>query len=248
LKNEFDNKAKEFAIGRPTYPKEILNKLKELGIEKQSIIADIGAGTGIFTNMLGQLGCRVLAVEPNVDMLNECREYCSNNTNIKYINATAENTELKENSVDIITIAQVFHWIDKQLSKAEFKRILKKSGYVVTLWNDRQVDSEFQKEYLNIVNKHAIKTTAGNSYFNPDKEKFDFFGQDYSKVYFDNWQSATEEQVICNALSISFTPSKLDSHYDKFVQDLHNLFVKFKENEKVMFHYKTELCICQFLK
>jgi len=104
LKNEFDNKAKEFAIGRPTYPKEILNKLKELGIEKQSIIADIGAGTGIFTNMLGQLGCRVLAVEPNVDMLNECREYCSNNTNIKYINATAENTELKENSVDIITI------------------------------------------------------------------------------------------------------------------------------------------------
>ena len=219
MKNEFDNKAKEYAMGRPTYPKEILNKLKELGIEKQSMIADIGAGTGIFTN-----------------------------TNIKYINATAENTELKENSVDIITIAQVFHWIDKQLSKAEFKRILKKNGYVGTLWNDRQVDSEFQKEYLNIVNKHAIKTTAGNSYFNPDKEKFDFFGQDYSKVYFDNWQSATEEQVICNALSISFTPSKLDSHYDKFVQDLHNLFVKFKENEKVMFHYKTELCICQFLK
>ena len=47
MRNEFNNKAKDYANGRPTYPKEILDKLIELGIDKNSNIADIGAGTGL---------------------------------------------------------------------------------------------------------------------------------------------------------------------------------------------------------
>lgn len=248
MENEFDNKAKEYAIGRPTYPEEILNRIKELGMGEQLTIADIGAGTGLLTHMLCRLGCRVLAVEPNLEMLNECRKYCSNNTNIEYINAPAERTQLKEHSIEIITIAQAFHWFDKQLCKAEFKRILKENGYVITIWNDMQEDSDFTKEYMNIIHKYEIRTTAGNSYFNPDKEKSNFFGQDYIKIYYDNWKTATEEMVICKALSLSYTPSKSDSDYDKFIQELNEMFSKYQQNGKVTFHYKTEVCICQFLK
>ncbi|RII35494.1 class I SAM-dependent methyltransferase [Clostridium chromiireducens] len=248
MENEFYNKAKEYAIGRPTYPEEILNIIKELGMGEQLTIADIGAGTGLLTHMLCRLGCRVLAVEPNFEMLNECRKYCSTNTNIEYINAPAEKTQLKEHSIEIITIAQAFHWFDKQLCKAEFKRILKENGYVITIWNDMQEESDFTKEYMNIIHKYEIRTTAGNSHFNPDKEKSNFFGQDYIKIYYDNWQTATEEMVICKALSLSYTPSKSDGDYDKFVQELNKLFSKYQQNGKVTFHYKTEVCICQFLK
>jgi ubiquinone/menaquinone biosynthesis C-methylase UbiE len=246
MKNEFDNKAKEYGIGRPTYPEEILNKVKELGIGRQSTIADIGAGTGLLTHMLSRLGCRVLAVEPNLEMLNECKKYCSTNTNIDYINAPAERTTLKDHSIDIITIAQAFHWFDKQLCKVEFQRILKENGYVFILWNDMLTDSEFAKEYSTTINKYKIKTTAGISSFDPDKEKFNFFGQDYIKIYYDNWQPVTEEGFIGNALSLSYTPSKLDNSYDEFVQELHNLFLRYKEEGKVKFHYKTEVCICKF--
>jgi hypothetical protein len=111
-----------------------------------------------------------------------------------------------------------------------------------------QEDSDFTKEYMNIIHKYEIRTTAGNSYFNPDKEKSNFFGQDYIKIYYDNWQTTTEEMVICKALSLSYTPSKSDSDYDKFVQELSKLFSKYQQNGKVTFHYKTEVCICQFLK
>ncbi|MEI4828780.1 class I SAM-dependent methyltransferase [Bacillus sp. FJAT-53711] len=248
MRTEFNNKTKEYAIGRPTYPEEVINKMKELGIGKQSIIADIGAGTGLLTHMLCGLGCKVLAVEPNEEMLNECKRYCSTNRNIEYINAPAEKTQLKEHSIDVITIAQAFHWFDKQLCKAEFQRILKEDGYVIILWNDMQKDSGFAKEYINTVYKYKIKTTAGISNFDPDKEKFDFFGQDYIKIYYDNWQSVTEEGLIGNALSLSYTPSKLDSNYDEFLQEIHHLFLKYQQDGKVTFHYKTEICICRFAK
>ena len=247
MRNEFNNKAKDYANGRPTYPKEILSKLIELGITNNSNIADIGAGTGLFTNMLCELGANVFAVEPSLEMLNECKEYCNYN-NIKCICALAEKTTLKDNSIDAITIAQAFHWFDKKLCKIEFKRILHENGYVFTIWNSLEEDNDFTKEYMNLIHKYEIKTNAGNSYFDADKEKFDFFGQDFEKVYYDNYQRITLDSLISNAVSISYTPSKADEEYNDFVDQIIALFNKHNKDGYVTFHYTTELSICQFVK
>ncbi|MGD6966304.1 class I SAM-dependent methyltransferase [Rossellomorea vietnamensis] len=248
MKNEFNNKTKEYTIGRPSYPIEVLSTIRELGINEHSSIADIGAGTGLLTNLLGELGCEVLAIEPNEHMLEECEKYCVNNRNIKFINSTAEETALKEDSVDIITIAQAFHWFDKPLCKKEFQRILKEDGHVIILFNEMQLDSQLAKEYRSILHEYKVKTNAGISDFDPDKEKFDFFGQDYTKRYYDNWHTLTEEGFVGGALSLSYTPSKLDSSYEEFTAALHHLFSKYQQNEKITFHYKTEVCVCRFTK
>lgn len=224
MNNEFMNKAKEYALGRPIYPEEILTNINELGINGESVIADIGAGTGLLTNELGKIGCEILAVEPNIEMLNECKRYCLANTKIKYINASTERTQLPDHSIDIITIASAFHWFDKELSKVEFQRILKEDGYVILLWNSMQRDSDFAKEYLSTIGRYKIKNTSGIANVDPDKEKYDFFGQDYKKIYYDNWQQFTEEGVIANAISLSYTPSKLDSSYDEFIHELRICF------------------------
>ena len=63
MKEAFEKKAKDYANGRPSYPVEVLNKLMELGVKETSTIADIGAGTGLFTKMLCELGCHVYAIE-----------------------------------------------------------------------------------------------------------------------------------------------------------------------------------------
>ena len=248
MKDEFNNKTKEYAIGRPSYPTEVLKTIRELGINEQSSIADIGAGTGLLTNLLGELDCNVLAIEPNEYMLQECKKYCSSNKNIEFINTSAEETTLKENSVDIITIAQAFHWFDKQLCKKEFQRILKEDGYVIILFNEMQPDSQLAKEYTSVLHRYKVKINAGISDFDPDKEKLDFFGQDYTKLYYDNWHTLTEEGFVGGALSLSYTPSKLDSSYEEFVAELHHLFLKYQQNERITLHYKTEVCICKFLK
>ena len=248
MKNEFYNKANEYAIGRPTYPEEIIRKIKELDIGNHSTIADIGAGTGLLTYMLNKLDCMILAVEPNEEMLAECKNYCSTLTNIEYINAPAENTQIKDNSLDMILIAQAFHWFDKELSKVEFKRILKENGYIIFLWNDLQIHNEFASEYMNIIRKYTIKTTAAISNFDPDKEKYNFLGQECEKIYYNNTQSLDLEGIIGNASSLSYTPSKIDSNYVEFERELKNLFLNYQEEGQVTLYYKTEMCIGQFLK
>ena len=54
---------------RPTYPKSLIDFLiNKQVITKNSIIADIGSGTGIFTRCLLETGATVFAVEPNQAM------------------------------------------------------------------------------------------------------------------------------------------------------------------------------------
>ncbi|MBP3904431.1 MULTISPECIES: class I SAM-dependent methyltransferase [Turicibacter] len=246
MKEAFNKKAKDYANGRPSYPVEVLNKLIDLGVKETSTIADIGAGTGLLTNMLCELGCHVYAIEPNDEMLNECKKYCASQTKLKCVCASAEKTTLEENSVDVITVAQAFHWFDKEQCRIEFKRILKENGYVVTVWNSLEEDSAFIKEYVEIIHRYEIKMTAGNLYFNPDEEKLKFLGQDFVKAYFDNYQTATLEALISNVSSISYMPSKSDDRYTEMVEELTHLFNKYQQNGTVTFHYKTEVCIGQF--
>ncbi len=247
MKNElFNNKTKEYAIGRPSYPTDVLKVMRDLGISEQSSIADIGAGTGLLTNLLGELGCNVLAIEPNEYMLKECRRYCSKNNNIEFIHAPAEDTTLNDNSVDIITIAQAFHWFDKQICKIEFQRILKRNGYVIILFNEMQLDSQLAQEYTGVLHKYKVKTTAGISEFDPDKEKLNFFEKDFDMHFYDYYHTLTEKGFVDGALSLSYTPSKVDSSYEDFIAELSHLFSKYQHNDTVTFHYKTEVCICRF--
>ena len=69
------------------------------------------------------------------------------------IKATAENTTLKENSVDLVTVAQAFHWFDKEAFKIECQRILKQKANVALVWNSRDVTSPLIKENAEICQK-----------------------------------------------------------------------------------------------
>ena len=68
--NRFDGKGEIYAKARPKYATELFEYLKNvLNIPAGSVFADIGSGTGIFTEQLLGCGYKVYAVEPNDDML-----------------------------------------------------------------------------------------------------------------------------------------------------------------------------------
>ncbi len=68
----FSGKVDDYANYRPSYPKECTRFLQQyFNITEDSVIADIGSGTGILTKLLLDLDCEVVAVEPNDQM----REY-----------------------------------------------------------------------------------------------------------------------------------------------------------------------------
>jgi 16S rRNA A1518/A1519 N6-dimethyltransferase RsmA/KsgA/DIM1 with predicted DNA glycosylase/AP lyase activity len=69
----FSDRVDNYVKYRPTYPPEVLDYLKtECNLTSKSVIADVGAGTGIFTKLLLDKGYEVFAVEPNEQMLQSC--------------------------------------------------------------------------------------------------------------------------------------------------------------------------------
>ena len=92
----FSDRVDNYAKFRPTYPIEVIKALKELvGLSCSSIVADIGSGTGLFSQVLLKYGCQVCAVEPNAGMRESAEKLLGSNTNFKSIDGSAENTSLK---------------------------------------------------------------------------------------------------------------------------------------------------------
>ena len=79
-------------------------------------------------------GLHVIGVEPNDAMRKIAEQSLKLYSRFQSIKATAEHTTLKENSVDLVTVAQAFHWFDKEAFKIECQRILKKQKQMLHLF------------------------------------------------------------------------------------------------------------------
>ena len=92
----FTDKADNYARFRPSYPSNIVDILKEVvGLSEESVVADIGCGTGIFSGILLQTNCTVLGVEPNASMRKVAEDNLSNQK-FKSFDGSAENTLIEE--------------------------------------------------------------------------------------------------------------------------------------------------------
>ncbi|MCL2463427.1 MAG: class I SAM-dependent methyltransferase, partial [Defluviitaleaceae bacterium] len=126
---KFTGKAGLYRTFRPSYPAELIDYLySHIGFSSDCSIADIGAGTGIFTRILLERGSKVYAVEPNGDMREAAIKDLSGYENFVPVGASAENTGLDDSGVDFVTVAQAFHYFDRQLFRRECQRILKSGG------------------------------------------------------------------------------------------------------------------------
>src|SRR5438876_6048912 len=132
----FSNRVENYVRYRPGYPKEVLTLLKaECGLKADSIIADIGSGTGILAELFLASGNRVFGVEPNREMREAGERLLQAYPRFTSIAGTAEATTLPNQSVDFITAGQAFHWFDRAQCLREFERILRPGGWVVLVWN-----------------------------------------------------------------------------------------------------------------
>jgi SAM-dependent methyltransferase len=116
---------------RPSYPEAAVRFL--LGDEPRRV-ADLGAGTGIFTRLLASLGHDVVAIEPDEGMRRRLRE---RSPEIEALAGSAEAIPLPTASVDAVTAAQAHHWFNHPAAHAEIARVLRPGGVFGPLWNLR---------------------------------------------------------------------------------------------------------------
>ena len=133
---DFTELADNYARYRPGYSPFVLDAVMGLlGSDKNPIVADVGAGTGIWSRMLAARGAEVTAVEPNEAMRAEGMRQSP--SSIAWVGESAEKTTLPGLSFALVTMASSFHWPDFDSAVAEFYRILKTRGLFMALWNTR---------------------------------------------------------------------------------------------------------------
>lgn len=155
----FDHCAEDYARYRPPYPQGIFSLLaQQAGRADGRLVADIGAGTGIFARALAGCGWRVIAVEPSPAMLrhvNKPDERAPAGSSIRPVCATAEATALAGGSVALVTAAQAFHWFNPPYALAEFARILRPGGVLALAWNNRDASrSAFVDAYESLIGRY----------------------------------------------------------------------------------------------
>lgn len=132
----FSQRVDNYIKYRPRYPQAVLDLLQiECQLSNADVIADIGSGTGILSDLFLRNGNPVFGVEPDPDMRAGAEYYLQDYSNFTSIAATAEATTLADHSVDFVTVGQAFHWFNLEQARREFERILVPQGWVVLVWN-----------------------------------------------------------------------------------------------------------------
>ncbi|NPE09084.1 MAG: class I SAM-dependent methyltransferase [Asgard group archaeon] len=240
----FSDRVENYIRYRPTYPKELISEMKKQQLlSEDSVIADVGSGTGIFTKLLLTAGCTVYAVEPNDEMREAAEKNLGWYPNYISVNGQAEATTLGRRSVDLITVAQAFHWFNFEETKWEFKRILKPTGNLALVYNTRKIDrTPFMAEYNQLLKKYCPEYEGiANQYINLRTAK-DFFGTDEVTLFVcNNFQIFNFDGLKGRLLSSSYTPKKDQVGYQLLLDGLKALYEKHQENDQVQFTYETEL-------
>ncbi|MEH0841359.1 class I SAM-dependent methyltransferase [Micromonospora sp. CPCC 205711] len=138
----FGAAAREYDRFRPRYPREAVAwALADVGAPAR--VVDLGAGTGILTRQILDLGHQVLPVEPDPGMRARLEAVTPGVTALA---GTAEAVPLPDGAVDAVLVGQAYHWFDKERAHAEIARVIRTGGTFAPIWNSRDDSVEWVLE------------------------------------------------------------------------------------------------------
>jgi ubiquinone/menaquinone biosynthesis C-methylase UbiE len=235
----FNDRAGHYAKYRPGYPEGVFAVLCT-HVPVPADAADIGAGTGIFSRGLLRSGYRTVAVEPNAMMRAEA---VAGNSTLRVVEGRGEATGIDAASVDLITVAQAFHWLDRDAARAEFRRIGRPSCCVAIVWNSRQFDaSPFMRGYRTMLLNRAPEYQMMKNFWNDlDANVRSFFSSETVYHTFDNMQRISLEEMLGNLFSTSYVPGLGTVGHEELVTEAKRLFDVHQEDGTVGFALRTNL-------
>jgi len=239
----FSSRVENYIRYRPGYPAEILSALRsECGLSPDSVIADVGSGTGKLSELFLMNGNQVIGVEPNEAMRQAAERLLHQYSNFRSIDGSAEATSLGKSSVDFVTAGQAFHWFDPHKARLEFERILKPGGWVVLVWNLRLVDTTpFLRAYEAVLLKYGTDyEQVRHENAAPAIQQF-FAPREPVVRTFPNRQVFDFDGLKGRVLSASYTPEPEHRNFAPMIDELKQVFEEHQINGHISFDYETQV-------
>ncbi len=242
-KQRFSSRVADYIRYRPGYPTAAIALLRaECDLRPGHAIADVGSGTGFLSELFLKNGNRVYGVEPNQAMRRAGEEYLASYDSFVSIDASAEATTLESRTVDFVTAGQAFHWFEPVAARREFHRILKPTGWVVVMWNDRQMDSAFANAYEELLVEYGTDYKRVREAYPESGTMRDFFtGGSVSQHSVPNEQILDWEGLAGRLRSSSYAPQEGQANYAPMMAALEQLFRASQENGQVRMEYSTHV-------
>lgn len=239
----FSNRVADYVRYRPDYPPALLDWLHhEIGVSTATLVADIGAGTGISTRLFLASGHPVIAVEPNAPMREAAEALLGQEyLRLKLVDGTAEATTLADDSVGLVSAAQAFHWFDTAAVRREWARILHPGGLALVFWNSRLLDaSPFLVGYEQLLLEFGTDYTEVAERYQDDDTMRAWFGSGLRGVaQFPNTQYMDAEGLRGRLLSSSYAPPPGHPRHAPMLEALQQLFDAHAVDGRIAFEYHT---------
>jgi ubiquinone/menaquinone biosynthesis C-methylase UbiE len=240
----FSSRVENYIKYRPGYPNGVVETLRsECGLTADSIVADVGSGTGILSEMFLRNGDAVYGIEPNREMREAAERLLKDYPRFRSVAARAEETTLDDASVDFVTAGQAFHWFDREKTRGEFSRILKPRGWVALIWNERvTTTTQFLVAYEQLLKDYSTDYEQVDHRRIDDEVIRDFFGSDdFWLKQFKNAQVFDYEGVKGRLLSSSYAPEEGLPNYEPMLAELERIFQTYQDEGRIVFEYVTQM-------
>lgn len=131
----FRKQAAAYAEFRPDYPEELFRFVASLGT-RHDLAWDCATGNGQAATGMARHFKRVIATDISAEQISHARQ----KSNVEYRVAPSESSGLPDTSVDVVTVCQAMHWLDRPRFFAEARRVLAPGGaLIVTVYGDAHI-------------------------------------------------------------------------------------------------------------
>jgi SAM-dependent methyltransferase len=246
----FSDRVADYVRYRPTYPAALLEWLRDTQhVTPDWRVADVGAGTGISSKMFLDAGFAVTAVEPNAAMREAALAWLGSNPRFRAVDGRADATTLDDGSVDLVFVAQAFHWFDPASTRREFHRILRQGGLAAICWNSRRLDgTPFLVGYEALLQTYGTDYTSVAERYADEPRMREWFGSGWrTTAQFDHRQLLDFDALRGRLMSSSYAPKEGHPNHAPMIDALRELFDDCQTDGKISFDYDTRVYIGEVL-
>ena len=244
----FGPKANDYALYRWDYAAQAIDQLwADTGLGPDSVVADVGAGTGMLAaHFTGRAG-RVFAIEPNDDMRLLARQALGECANVRVSPGYSHATGLDPASVDLITAGRALHWFDAAPSRAEFRRVLRPGGWLAVLMTET-TDPYLSAEMRGLHHaEFGWDVRYAKKDVTPADLEFYYGGPGYQRLAIVSRVRETWPQFAGRVGSISSAPNPGDPLYTAFAAALRDIFERGAAGGVLGLEYTTTVYLGQIV-